>query len=152
MEKWIPEFREKAEISFLSLPWLPHWRRAWHCSTWHCRDAEPEPEPEPPEHFVRSLSRSRSRLKRFGSVSEGEEKLYKRKRKTWNEKNVESIIFTAQFLPFSRTAKLSDLSGRAHCFVVAPLGLSGHFGLWYHLTVTVFQCIIISNDFMKIWV
>ena len=61
-------------------------------------------EPEPPEHFVRSrggnrLKKSRLRLQKRG-------KNHKKQAQNVKRENTESIIFIAQFLPFSRTGEL----------------------------------------------
>ena len=67
---------------------------------------EPEPESEPSEHFVRSRSRSWSRLKKFRLRLQRRGRIIKKKTHRMKCKNVESIIFTAQFLPFSQPGNL----------------------------------------------
>ena len=67
------------------------------------RTFRPEPESEPSEHFV--WSRSGSRLKKIGRASK-ERKIIRKKTQNVKRENAESIIFTAQFLPFSRTGEL----------------------------------------------
>ena len=69
------------------------------------RDAEPEPkpDPDPSEHSVGS--RSRSRLIKFRLRLRKRGKFIKKKTQNVKRKNAESIIFTAQFLPLSRTGE-----------------------------------------------